>query len=119
HANAGVFSESTKDIRRHGRQTYLKVILGSNDAPKRSLCEDLATVLYGLHLAFVLFWLIDESTQTERSRLLLGFAQDMLKLLQPIFWLPPVSQALARLAVLLGPLLGDERTTRSSSSQEQ
>src|SRR5579859_7962010 len=61
HANAGVFSESTSDIRRHGRQTYLKVILEAKDAPKRSLCEDLATVLYGLHLALVLFWLIDES----------------------------------------------------------
>jgi len=35
----------------------------------------------------------------------------MLKLIQPMLWLPPVSQALARLADIVGPLLGDDRKT--------
>lgn len=116
-SNAGVFSEGTVDIRRHGRKTYLEIILGAKDAPKQSQCEDLATVLYGMHLAMVLFWLIDESQQAGRSHLFLTFVQDMLKLIQPVLWLPPISQALARLAAIVGPLLGDDRE-RSSSPGE-
>jgi AcrR family transcriptional regulator len=116
-SSAGVFSEDTVDIRRHGRKTYLEIILGAKDAPKKSQCEDLATVLYGIHLAMVLFWLIDESKQAGRSRLFLTFVQDMLKLIQPVLWLPPISQALARLAAIVGPLLGDDRE-RSSSPGE-
>ncbi len=113
-SNAGVFSEGTVDIRRHGRKTYLEIILGAKDAPKKSQCEDLATVLYGMHLAMVLFWLIDESKQAGRSHLFLTFVQDMLKLIQPVLWLPPISQALARLAAIVGPLLGDDRERSSS-----
>lgn len=117
-SKAGVFSEGTVDIRRHGRKTYLEIILGAKDAPKKSQCEDLATVLYGMHLAMVLFWLIDESKQAGRSHLFLAFMRDMLKLIQPVFWLPPISQALARLAALLGPLLGDDRKTSPSPQED-
>ncbi|GHO63453.1 TetR family transcriptional regulator [Ktedonobacter sp. SOSP1-52] len=110
-SNAGVFSEGTADIRRRGRKTYLEIILGAKDAPKKSQCEDLATVLYGMHLAMVLFWLIDESKQAGRTHLLLAFLRDLLKLMQPLLWLPPVRQTLARLVAILGPILGDGRLT--------
>jgi AcrR family transcriptional regulator len=109
HSNAGVFSEHTIDIRRNARKTYLGIILGAKDSPRESQCEDLATLLYGIHLAMVLFWLIDESRQAGRSHLLLAFLRDMLKLIQPMLWLPLVSQPLARLAAIVGPLLGDDR----------
>jgi AcrR family transcriptional regulator len=119
HSSAGVFSESTADIRRHARRTYLMIIRGAKNAPKGSQCEDLATVLYGIHLAMVLFWLIDESQQAGRTYLLLAFLRDMLKLIQPILRLPPVLQALARLADILGPLLGDERKTMQIPQEQK
>jgi len=108
-SQVGVFSENTLDIRRQSRSIYLRIIQGAKDAPKESQCQDLATVLYGAHLAMVLFWLIDQSNKSWRTRLFLAFLRDMLKLIQPLLWLPPVSQALARLAAILGPLLGDDR----------
>ena len=116
-SNVGVFGKNTAAIRLRARRTYLGIILGAKDAPKESQCEDLATLLYGMHLAMVLFWLIDESKQAGRSHIFLTFVQDMLKLIQPVLWLPPISQALARLAAIVGPLLGDDRE-RSSSPGE-
>jgi AcrR family transcriptional regulator len=110
-SSAGVFSESTEDIRRHARRTYLMIIRDTKNAPKESQCEDLATVLYGVHLGMVLFWLIDESQQAGRTHNMLAFLRDMLKLIQPILRFPPASQALTRLAGILGPLLGDDRKT--------
>ena len=119
HSSAGVFSKSTADIRRHARKTFLMMIMGAKDAPKESQREDLATVLYGVHLAMVLFWLIDESQQAGRTHLFLAFLRDMLKLIQPILWLPPVSLALARLADILGPLLGDDRKTMQLPQEQE
>lgn len=119
HSKVGVFSENTADIRRRARKTYLRIILGAKDAPKESQCEDLATVLYGMHLAMVLFWLIDESEKEWRTHLLLTFLRDTLKLIQPLLWLPPVAQSLTRLATILGPILGDERPTTRSPQQSR
>lgn len=56
----------------------------------------------------VLFWLIDESPQTQRSYFFLAFVRDMLKLVQPLLRLPPITQALARFAAIVGPLLGED-----------
>src|SRR5260370_21026912 len=114
-SQVGVFSENTLDIRRQSRSIYLRIIQGAKDAEKESQCKDLATVLYGAHLGMVLFWLIDQSNKSWRTRLFLAFLRDMLKLIQPLLWLPPLSQALARLAAILGPLLGDDRRTTQPS----
>ena len=108
-SKAGVFGESTKEVRQLCRSIYVRVIQEAKDAPRTSLREDLATVFYGAHLALVLFWLIDESRETIRTKRFLVLLRDVLKLVQPILWLPPVSQSLARLAAIIGPLLGDPR----------
>lgn len=118
-SQAGVFSESTLDIRRRARGTYLKVIQGAKDAPRVSQREDLATVLYGAHLAMVLFWLIDQSHTAWRTQLFIAFLRDMLKLILPILWLPSVSQALARLADIVGPLLGDTTPSTEEPTEDR
>lgn len=105
-SSVSVFGKGTEAIRRQARGTYLALIKGARDAPRASLQEDLATILYGTHLAVVLFWLIDESTESRRTRQLLTFLRDLLKLIQPLLWLPVVSQLLARFARIVGPLLG-------------
>ncbi|HEY1351949.1 MAG TPA: TetR/AcrR family transcriptional regulator [Ktedonobacteraceae bacterium] len=110
-SKAAVFGEHTAHIRRRARKTYLRVIASSRDAPKETQREDLATVLYGIHLALVLFWLIDESAMVWRTHLFTTFLRDLLKLLLPLLWLPPVAHLLTRLASILGPMLGDERET--------
>jgi len=118
-SQAGVFGENTLDIRRRTRRVYLEIIQGAKDAPRESLREDLANLLYGAHMAMILFWLIDQSDRAWRSRLLLAFLRDQFKLILSILWLPPVSQALTRLADIIGPLLGDDRTTPPPQGQDE
>lgn len=108
-SKAGVFGASAAKIRIRARKSYVRVIQGATDAPREAVREDLATVLYGAHMALVLFWLIDQSTHTTRTRLFLALLRDALRLVQPVLWLPPMRQSLARLAMIIGPLLGDER----------
>lgn len=108
-SKAGVFGASAAKVRIRARKSYLRVIQGAQDAPREALREDLATVLYGAHMALVLFWLIDQSANAARTRLFLALFRDLLKLVQPVLWLPPIRQFLARLARIIGPLLGDER----------
>ena len=107
-SKAGVFGENTADIRRQSRTIYLTVVNGAKDAPRESHRNQLATILYGLHLAVVFFWMIDRSRDTQRTSQLLTFLHDMLVLIYPLLMLPPVSNALGRLAQIIGPLLGDD-----------
>lgn len=104
----GVFGEHAAPIRQRTRRTYLQVIRGAKDAPGEAHQGNLATLLYGVHLLLVLFWLIDTSKQKKRAGLLLIVFRDLFKLVLPFIWLPPVSHILARLAHILGPMLGDE-----------
>ncbi|GCE50790.1 TetR family transcriptional regulator [Thermosporothrix hazakensis] len=109
-SNVGVFGKQTTEIRRRARLTYREVIAGAKDAPKAAQHDDLATVLYAMHMGMILFWLIDESRDTSRTWRLIAFLRDMLKLLLPILWLPPVAHALVRLAAILGPMFGKDES---------
>ena len=107
-STVGVFSEGTSDVRQQSRRLFLKVVTGATDAPRGPQVGYLATVLYGLYLALVLFWLQDRSHETRTTHELLAFVHDMFALVRPILVLPPVAKALARLAHIIGPMLGDE-----------
>ena len=107
-STVGVLSESTADIRRNSRAMHLALIEGASDAPRASQREDLATILYGGHLAIVFFWLLDRSAEARQTRRLLAFVRDLLKLVQPLLWLPAVSRMTIRLARIIGPVLDAE-----------
>lgn len=114
-SKVGVFGENTADVRRQSRNIYITVVTGATDAPRKPQIGHMATVLYGLHLALVLFWLIDRSEGTHRTQEFISFIHDMLALIRPLLRLPPVAKALVRLASIIGPLLGDD--TRSVEVQ--
>ncbi len=105
-SEVGVFSENAADIRRLSRDIYVKVVTGASDAPRASQVGDLATALYSMHLALMLFWLQDRTGQTKTTYDLLDFLHDMIALVRPLLRLPPAAKALVRLAQILGPMLG-------------
>src|SRR5579859_6252433 len=107
-SKASVFGDNTADIRRQSRTIYLTVVNSAKDAPRESHRNQLATILYGLHLIVVFFWMIDRSRDTQRTSQFLTFLHDILILTLPLLRLPPASKALGRLAQILGPLLGDD-----------
>lgn len=103
----GVFGKETADIRQQCINVYLSVVAGSKDAPgEQQRIGELATVLYGMHLALVLFWLQDLSEGTRKTYELLTFIHDMITLLRPLLRFPPASRLLTRLVQILLPMLG-------------
>jgi AcrR family transcriptional regulator len=114
-----VLGEATADIRRKSRAMYSALILGATDAPRAWQREDLATVLYGVHMAVVFFWLIDQSAQAQRAHQLLALIRDLLKLLQPLLRLPVAAHPLTRLARILGPLLGADAPVHEDLSGDR
>lgn len=109
HAPAGLFGESTADVRRQARDIYINIVTGSRDAPRGAHIEEMATILYGMQLALTLFWLQDLSPGTQKTYEFVTFLHDMLALIRPLLRLPVVSKALARLTRIVGPMLGDPK----------
>ena len=111
-SEVGVFSESSADVRQFSKKVFIAVVTGATDAPRASQAGNIATILYGVYLGLVLFWLQDRSPGTKTTFELLSFTRDMLALVRPLLVMPPVASALARLGRILGPMLGDEKVNK-------
>lgn len=105
-SRAGLFGSAGSEIRERARSVYVSIVAGSTDAPGRAQVDELATLLYGMQLALVLFWLQDMTPDARRTHDLLDFIHDLLASLRPLLRLPLVARLLARLVAIIGPLLG-------------
>jgi AcrR family transcriptional regulator len=105
-SRAGVFGAEGAEVRSRARAAYLILVTEAKDAPRASQVDALATLLYGVQLALVLFWLQDLSGRTQRTTELLRFIHELFGRLRPLLWVPWTAQALARLVEIIGPMLG-------------
>jgi AcrR family transcriptional regulator len=110
-SRAGVFGAEGAEVRRRARSAYLVLVSEARDAPRAAQVDDLATMLYGLQLAVVLFWLQDMSSEAHKTEELLLFIHEQLKRIRPLLRLPLLAQTLARLVQIVGPLLGQDGVT--------
>src|SRR5262245_23122659 len=106
HSGVAVLGDSTSDIRERMGKVFYAVVAGATDAPRERQARQLATVLYALHLALLLFWIHDRSPDHRATNDLIKLARDTLALVRPVLRLPPVAKALARLAQAIGPVFG-------------
>jgi AcrR family transcriptional regulator len=106
HSRAGLFGEAGAAIRQRARSAYVAVVAESKDAPRRGQVDELATLLYGVQLALVLFWLQDLTPDARRTHDLLDFIHDALERLRPLLRLPLAARMLTRLVAIISPLLG-------------
>jgi AcrR family transcriptional regulator len=81
----GIFAERTTFSRQRVQCVFEDAVAGSTDAPKDSLSKALGRLLYLLHLAVLLWWLLD---RTPRQRATVG----VIKLMQQV--LPAAALAL-------------------------
>jgi len=109
-SRAGVFGAEGAEVRRRARATYLVLVAEAKDAPRASQVDNLATLLYGLQLALVLFWLQDLSSETHKTEELLLFVHELLGRTRPLLGLPLIAQTVAQLVQIVGPLLGQGGT---------
>lgn len=105
-SGVAVLGESTADIRRTMRGVYRLLLERATDAPRKQQIESLATILYGAHLAIILFWLYDHTPDYRATRELIALGHDALALLRKVLPLPPVAIILRRLAQAMNTMFG-------------
>jgi hypothetical protein len=78
----------------------------AKDAPRAAQIDELATLLYGIQLAVMLFWLQDVSSGAHKTDEMVEFLHSLLGRVRPLLRLPWIAQLLTRLVQIIGPLLG-------------
>jgi hypothetical protein len=92
---------------------FLQVTEGATDAPQGKQRQEIATLLYGIHLGLVLFWLQDRSPNQTATSELITLIRDLVKLARPALRLPPVSRLFARVARIMTPMFGPASAAQS------
>jgi AcrR family transcriptional regulator len=64
----GLFSATTAFSRERVQRTFQDAVVGATDAPKPELAAALGRLLYLVHLAILLWWLLDKSREQRATR---------------------------------------------------
>jgi len=103
-------------ISRELSEGYYQLVIESDDALRSPKAEQMGVVLYTFHMLILLFWLYDRSENQSSTQKLLGFVHELFKVLRPMFFLPVIPQAIAKLSAIVMPNLQYESDTTSESS---
>lgn len=103
HPDSGIniLSTDSAGMRDQARQAFGVLVTQAPDAPAEAQLEDVATILYSLHFAVILFWLYDRSPDQQITLRLLAFICDALVLVRRGISLPFIKQRVAQLAEIL------------------
>ncbi|MGH9147072.1 MAG: TetR/AcrR family transcriptional regulator [Vicinamibacterales bacterium] len=74
----GIFSASTAFSRLRVQHVFEQSVIGSSDPPKQPLAEALGRLLYLVHLAVLLWWLLDKSSNQRATAALVSLTQQLL-----------------------------------------
>jgi AcrR family transcriptional regulator len=86
----GLFSASTAFSRLRVQHVFEEAIVGSSDAPKEPLAGALGRLLYLVHLAVLLWWLLDKSSKQHATAALVSLTKQLLPSAALTLRVPPV-----------------------------
>jgi AcrR family transcriptional regulator len=86
----GIFSPGTAFSRLRVQRVFEDAVAGSSDAPKPPLAEALGRLLYLVHLAVLLWWLLDKSVHQRATTALVALTQQLLPSAALTLRVPPV-----------------------------
>jgi AcrR family transcriptional regulator len=86
----GIFSASSAFSRLRVQGVFEDAVAGSVDAPKQPLAEALGRLLYLIHLAVLLWWLLDKSAKQRATAALVSITQQLLPSAALAIRVPPV-----------------------------
>jgi AcrR family transcriptional regulator len=86
----GIFSGTTAFSRLRVQHVFEEAVVGSSDAPKEPLAGALGRLLYLVHLAVLLWWLLDKSSNQRATRALISLTQQLLPSAAVALRVPPV-----------------------------
>jgi AcrR family transcriptional regulator len=74
----GLFGSETALARRRVQQVFQDAVVGARDAPREELAAALGRLLYLVHLAVILWWLLDRSPHQRATTALVGLIRGIL-----------------------------------------
>jgi AcrR family transcriptional regulator len=86
----GVFAESVAFSRLRVQRVFEEAVVGSTDAPAPALAAAVGRLLYLVHLAVLLWWLLDKSSKQRATAALVLLTQQILPSVAVTLRLPPV-----------------------------
>ena len=86
----GIFSASTAFSRLRVQRVFEEAVTRASDAPKQPLAEALGRLLYLVHLAVLLWWLLDKSAHQRATSALVSLTQQLLPSAALALRVPPV-----------------------------
>jgi AcrR family transcriptional regulator len=86
----GVFAAGTAFSRQRVQRVFEEAVVGSSDAPKAPLAEALGRLLYLVHLAVLLWWLLDKSSKQRATVALVVLTRQLLPSAALTLRLPPI-----------------------------
>ena len=86
----GIFSGSTAFSRLRVQKAFEEAVAGASDAPPQALAEALGRLLYLIHLAVLLWWLLDKSSKQRATASLISLTRQLLPSAALALRVPPV-----------------------------
>jgi AcrR family transcriptional regulator len=86
----GIFAATTAFSRLRVQRVFERAVAGSSDAPTPPLAEALGRLLYLVHLAVLLWWLLDKSSKQRATVALVSITQQLLPSAALALRVPPV-----------------------------
>jgi hypothetical protein len=86
----GVFAAGTTFSRRRVQRVFEEAVTGSADAPKAPLAGALGRLLYLVHLAVLLWWLLDKTPKQRATAALVALTRQLLPSAALTLRLPPI-----------------------------
>jgi hypothetical protein len=74
----GIFSASTAFSRLRVQRVFEEAVVRSSDAPRQPLADALGRLLYLIHLAVLLWWLLDKSANQRATDALVSLTKQLL-----------------------------------------
>jgi AcrR family transcriptional regulator len=103
--NDGVFAESTSFSRARVQGAFENAVAGATDAPRAPLAAALGRLLYLVHLAVLLWWLLDKSAKQRATRGLVMLTEQILPSAALTLRLPPIRRFVLTIDQLIAEAL--------------
>ncbi|HEX6973692.1 MAG TPA: TetR/AcrR family transcriptional regulator, partial [Vicinamibacterales bacterium] len=104
----GVFGHATAFSRVAVQDVFVLAVAGASDAPRAHLAPALGRLLYLVHLAVLLWWLLDRSANQRATRALVSLARQVLPSASLALRMPPMRKFVLSLDELMrAALLAD------------
>jgi len=109
----GIFSASTAFSRLRVQHVFEAAVVGASDAPKQPLSDALGRLLYLVHLAVLLWWLLDKSSNQRATAALVSLTQQILPSAALTLRVPPVRRFVVSIDGLVRDALFGDRAART------